>query len=74
MVTRIEIAIRPELPDPRGADIARKVRSFLETVGLESACVDLADATPESLVAAVARARALPGELLRRRCRRPRRT
>jgi len=29
MVTRIEIAIRPELPDPRGADIARKVRSFL---------------------------------------------
>ena len=29
MVTRLEIANRPDLPDPRGEEVARKVRSFL---------------------------------------------
>jgi phosphoribosylformylglycinamidine synthase len=29
MVTRIEIGIRPELPDPRGAEVVRRVHAFL---------------------------------------------
>ena len=29
MVTRLEIALRPGLPDPRGEHAARKVRDFL---------------------------------------------
>lgn len=44
-----------------------KVRSFLEAVGLERSCVDLDDATPETIVAATRSARAVDGEALRQR-------
>ena len=30
MVTRLEIALRPELDDPRGVEVAREVRDFLD--------------------------------------------